>query len=213
VVILRDLIGKSDYTAPPGEEPKTELTFTCCGRQCTTVDEVPKILKPRRAFNVEINRAQNTASLRLHPVLTSYFHWGTGATDEQRASAHRQLKPIFDRRKRHITTFARSIPYGTLTIAVFVAIPLAELFAHSIQPRVGSTLAQVPALLVLAMYLLPTVPQLIPLSPIIHRNSYDPSPLRKLLTEKNVPLLIAGIIGIAGTLLTQFLIHRLWPKP
>jgi hypothetical protein len=210
VAIFREVVETAE---PQGttDQLKTNFTFTCAGRRCTTLEEVPKILKPRREFHLRIARGKWEMSLYCNPWTHSMWFPLIPHGEAEVSSAHRRLKPIFERRKRHLSAALHSAPFWAWLFISSVVPLLVHFLRLSLYQRIGPKPADPFADLLLAAYVLLLLASMLTYTTLSPRNSYDLSPTRKLLTEKALPIILAAAVGVLGTLLTQFLIHKIWP--
>jgi hypothetical protein len=193
------------------EELKINFTFSCAGRMCTTFEEVPKILKPFREFELRIGRSWMNTTLRCSPFMGSRWYASSAYDEAEVSSAYRRLKPIFERRKRHASAAARSVPFWIWIILNGLTPLLLAYLSHLLAPRIGLKLATTLEWLLPLVYFFLLLIGWASHTTLLPRNSYEPSPVRKLIVEKTVPTFLAVLLGVLGTLLTQFLIHKIWP--
>jgi hypothetical protein len=207
--ILLDLVANAPPPVLNVPQPETRLTITCHGKECTTVQELPKILLKRQYIFLQVNRGFTFSAIHLFTTKQAYW-FATGSSAHETLAAYQRLKPIFDARKRRFFSLLRSLPTwantACLTITLVAAIGLLRRGTPvAVNARaIPAFLALLPGLLIVAAYL-------IPLSPVVPRSSFDARPAKKYLLDKVVPIIIGFLLGIASTLISQALMHYLWP--
>jgi hypothetical protein len=208
--ILHTFMQEIPDVPSPAEE--TSLKLTCDGRECTTIDELPKILSPRKIVELEVARGWVTTSLFLDVDHAAHWYHPGNATDGSIISAFNQLSPIFEKRKRTFIASLRATKRSTW-VAIFALLLIPSIaFWLQQKPVTINPRALAPLIATLLALLLPMA-DMLPVSSVLPRNSYDTPPLKKYLLEKVLPIVIGFVLGIASTLLTQLLIRMIWPAP
>lgn len=194
------------------EELKTEVTFTCCGQECTEVTELSRILVPRHEVRLSVMRKWVGFSIRFHPKWEpEWSAYGFPKDVEERL--YRQLKPIFKRRERRLAALLNTIPSWTAIVLPFPIFVVASIFSELLRRRVRPAIAYLPLDLVALAYLTFMIVDMVPRSPILPRNSFDSSPTRKFLAEKGVSHALTAVVSIIVLIVGQYLIRWIWPKP
>src|SRR3981189_1000896 len=83
VTIFREAVETTKPTFTNSEDRQIEFTFTCAGRQCDTLDEIPSILRANHEFTLLISRGWTECKLSCSPW---YFNmWRTSGLSEESA--------------------------------------------------------------------------------------------------------------------------------
>jgi uncharacterized membrane protein YhaH (DUF805 family) len=212
VTVLREAIETKKPTGTNPEDLQIDFAFKCTGRQCDTREEVPNVLKANREFSLEISRGWTDCKLTCHPWF--YNMWRTsGLTEENAWTAYRRLKPIFERRKRRLSAFTRSIPFWGWIITGLLAPLLLHFVAHTFEPKISYRSAEWLEKLLVVTYIIVFIGSGFRHTTLSPQKSHERSFSRTLLVEKIIPTIGLTLLGVLGTLLTQFLMHKFWPKP
>jgi hypothetical protein len=208
VAILREGVESEEER----ESKPTTFTFGCAGRKCDTLEEVPRILKPRRELEIEVRRGWRSTKLSWNPWIGNY--WSSSSLSNAVAlSTHRRLAPIFERRKRRLSASVRTIPMWAWAIVNLAVVPIAHRLAHSYEPTIGSKTADRLEFAGVMVYFAIFLAGAFTHTTLVPRRSHERSGTLTYLTDKIIPLVVGCLLGIAGTLLAQVLSRKIGSGP
>jgi len=138
--------------------------------------------------------------------------WSTPFLNENEEwKAFHRLEPIFQKRKRHWSAFIHASPLWVRAATGGLLFLILDKLAHTLFPGAMSAHPVNTHAAIIAIFLIALLSGYRQTS-LTPRYSWEPSPIRKLLVEKTVPIILAALLGVLGTLLTQFLIRKIWPS-
>jgi len=193
------------------EAPQTTVRYSTSGEpceECDNVEELPKIVKWYREFRISVsNEPYSDTVLIFHPLLTRWT--SSGLTKADTWSAYHKLESVFNKRRRRWSALLHAIPWG-LNLLLWAAPGALFVLAFNLDSLSHLTHAATLGLLTYAAIIAALVNGARH-TILVPRHSWDPSPIHQYLTDKIVPLIVGAILGILGTLLAQYLSHKLWP--
>jgi len=198
VGILRELVESQKSKL---DEPATKVTFSVSGSECDDLQDLPKIAKPYRALDIEVERGWFSTRLSFYFFFNSWRSYGL--TREATLTAYHKLEPIFKKRKRHWATFARTVPWWFWVLVGAGS----DALLHLTHVATSTFKSHIP---LVAIYLLAFIVGARHTS-VVLRHSWEPSPFFVYLKDKIIPLIAGALLGIFGTLLTGYLKRRFWP--
>jgi hypothetical protein len=198
VGILRELVESQKSKV---DEPATKVTFSVGGSECDDLQDLPKIAKPYRALDIEVERGWASTRLTFYFFFDSWRSYGL--TREATLAAYHKLEPIFKKRKRHWAAFIQTIPWWAWGLVVVAA----DLLLHLSHLVTSTFKGHIPLMVIYALAYITGARH----TSVALRHSWELSPFFVYLKDKIIPLIAGALLGILGTLLTGYLKHRYWP--
>jgi hypothetical protein len=199
VGILRELVGSQKSKV---DDPAVKVTFSVSGSECDDLRDLPKIAKPYRALDIEVERGWlGRTSLTFY--FFSAFWRSYGLTREATLPAYHRLEPIFKKRKRHWATFARTVPWWVWVLVIGAV----DLLLHVTHVMTTTFNSHIPFIVICVLAFITGARH----TSVVLRYSWEPSPFFVYLKDKIIPLIAGALLGIFGTLLTGYIKHRYWP--
>ena len=211
-ILVEAIEGGKEVPNRPGQNAKTQVTFTIKDQECDDVQELPKIAPRTTRLSIAV-AAQDwlpSATLgfsRLSASLSLY-----GFTRERKLSIYHSLSPVFKRRKRWSATLAHPLRVLALTLlALLILIMIVVLFtlpslSHTLR-MLGDIVMGLLAVAVAAAAVATTWDRSI----IILRPSSERSALRQEMVSRALPVAIGCVLTFLLTVLGMYIKHKYWP--
>lgn len=197
------------------------LKFEIEDHVCTELTDLPKIAETTHNFTMQVDFPDFSAFLQISPSSTRWDTYGLTTTEDW--SLHSKLEPIFQARERPLTALVHRIPSSFLWLGLGIlgTLILFPLLVKYSLPFMSYGIPLYRALLppaVALVLLLIVHASLTSTHTILVLRPYSESSAQRRESANRkawdfAKILLAAVLAVAGTLLTQFLIHKVWPKP
>jgi hypothetical protein len=211
-ILDKPLATKSIVGLAAADKPLT-TKFTVGGFTCDRLDDLPKIAKSTRKFEMDIEKDWHSAYLRVRWSGVSIGFFGL-ESDAQWIVFHK-LEPIFESRKLLLAAAFRTFVYdspgwvplllGSALLVVYLLVRKAVYSALS-TPVANAVIPFGILLILLSVIYLATNG-----TEVVFRNSQDHAAQREERLWKIIPAAIGGLIGFATGIMVTYLKCKLWP--
>jgi hypothetical protein len=187
------------------------ISFECGNKTCDTVDDLKKIGGTSSKFEVKVDNSPGC----LHSLTVQRYGctWlSVGLSRDGQWATYRKLEALLRHRKRWTATL-RVIPAWVLN-----AVGLIFLLAIWVTPK-SSPYFRITASVSILCYAVLTVlliTRLLWHTVVVLQDSSEPSGFSGILS-RSVPQIVGAFLGaflgVIGTLLVQYILHKYWPSP
>ncbi len=199
----------------PSDHSQIETKFYVADQVCTEIQELPKIGK--RSRNFEMRLTEKGGFSARFGVSSRDTQWTTvGLPKAETWKAFHQLEVIFDRRKIRWRNLLPRDPSTLSFVGYLIVMPLLTDVMHRAgitSYHLGSTyFGIVMGLMVLGIVLIALAPMfLLHPSVVIFRNSWDETERREDRNTRIFIALVSALIAFALGIASMALKHKYWP--
>jgi len=196
---------KASHSGPGTHEPP-KPTFYVANQFTREIEDLPKITKRTSDFRLRLERPG--LELLFQIDARGPHWWSTGLTRADAWETFHKLEAIIKPKSTRLET-AR----GATSLFVTLAAMAATVFlAIKLSPNHADAAASAAVLTVFILAILFAERLLGPRSTVTLRYSYDQAVRREERNSKLFFAVLGLVLGIAGTLLTQYLSRLIWPS-
>jgi hypothetical protein len=192
------------------EDLKIKVKFSTGGQECDDVLDLPKIVKTNRDLSINVSMGGFVKIVLNYRFWFGITWYSLGLTKGDTWSVFHKLQSVFQKRKRLWSTFLHSLPWWLSWPLWIVSLWLIPFLRYPLHKLVPEGAADAIVLLSYGIFITAVVIGVRP-TILTLRHSWDPSPFRRYITDKMIPIIVVFLLGIVATLLEEYVRHKYWP--
>jgi len=213
-LFLDDLNEIIDVVAEATKGSEEQLVLKCrvAGATCDQIEELPKIAKSARKFQIDLEKRHYHFMLKLTRFGARYSAYGF--TNDEKWRLFRKIEAIFEARRLPFRNLIKVVLLDTpwwisllFGATAYFGIPFLGGHVYSLFPKVLANallLTSIVALVAMIWYFLRG-------SEIVFRDSQDYEAQREDRAWKIIPAVLSGVIGFLAGIAVTYLKHAYWP--